>query len=98
MAVNERYLKDGQWQDKPPLFIDVAQFGTAAERTNASISKGSLVFVTGKLKLDQWTSQDGQKRSKISLIANSVDAVQKAERRESNTNHEGDDGRDDSPF
>jgi len=33
-----------------------------------SLRKGHQVFIEGHLKFDQWTSQDGQKRSKLSVV------------------------------
>jgi len=32
------------------------------------LQKGRPVFVEGRLKLDQWTTDDGQKRSKMNVV------------------------------
>lgn len=73
-AVNNRRKNQstGQWEDEP-VFIDVAVFnrgenGRQAEMAEQSLRKGHQVFLEGHLKLDQWTSQDGQKRSKLSVV------------------------------
>ena len=73
-AVNNRRKnpQSGQWEDEP-VFIDMAVFnrgenGRQADMAEQSLRKGHQVFVEGHLKLDQWTSQDGQKRSKLSVV------------------------------
>ncbi|HEV3203914.1 MAG TPA: single-stranded DNA-binding protein [Gemmataceae bacterium] len=73
-AVNNRRknTSTGQWEDDP-VFIDMAVFnrgetGRQADLAEQSLRKGHQVFIDGHLKLDQWTSQDGQKRSKLSVV------------------------------
>jgi single-strand DNA-binding protein len=72
-AVNNRRknMSTGQWEDEP-VFIDMAVFnrgetGRQADLAEQSLRKGHQVFIEGRLKLDQWTSQDGQKRSKLTV-------------------------------
>jgi single-strand DNA-binding protein len=73
-AVNnrKRNSETGQWEDEP-VFIDMAVFnrgenGRQADLAEQSLRKGHQVFIEGRLKFDQWTSQDGQKRSKLSVV------------------------------
>jgi single-strand DNA-binding protein len=73
-AVNNRRKNQssGQWEDEP-VFIDVAVFnrgesGRQADLAEQSLRKGHQVFLEGHLKLDQWQAQDGQKRSKLSIV------------------------------
>jgi single-strand DNA-binding protein len=54
------------------MFIDITVFGRAAETANQYLKKGSQVLVEGRLSLNQWTGQDGQKRSKHEIIAEQV--------------------------
>ncbi len=49
------------------LFLDITFFGRTGEVANQYLRKGSKVLVDGRLKLNQWTAQDGSKRSKHSL-------------------------------
>lgn len=51
-------------QKEEVLFVDVTFFGRSAEIANQYLRKGSKVLLDGRLKLDQWTAQDGTKRSK----------------------------------
>jgi len=54
------------------LFVDVTFFGRSAEVANQYLRKGSKVLLDGRLKLDQWTAQDGSKRSKHSVSVESM--------------------------
>jgi single-strand DNA-binding protein len=62
----------GEWEDEP-VFIDVdafnrGDFGKLADRVEQYLRKGQQIFIEGHLKLEQWTAQDGQKRSKLSVV------------------------------
>ncbi|HEV3259107.1 MAG TPA: single-stranded DNA-binding protein, partial [Gemmataceae bacterium] len=47
-------------------------YGKLADVVEQYLRKGRQIFIEGHLKLDQWTSQDGQKRSKLTVIADNV--------------------------
>jgi single-strand DNA-binding protein len=73
-AVNNRRKNSqtGQWEDEP-VFLDVEAFnrgetGRQADLVEQSLRKGNQLFIEGHLKFDQWTGQDGQKRSKIKIV------------------------------
>ncbi len=67
LAVNDRRKNaSGEWVDDP-LYIDITMFGRTAEIAGEYLTKGSPVFVEGRLKLDTW-EKEGQKRSKIHVI------------------------------
>jgi single-strand DNA-binding protein len=72
-AVNNRKknMTTGQWEDEP-VFVEVDVFnrgenGRQADLVEQSLRKGQQIFIEGHLRLDQWTSQDGQKRSQIKV-------------------------------
>jgi single-strand DNA-binding protein len=52
-------------------FIDVNIFGKSAEIANQYLAKGRRVLIEGRLVFEQWTDQNGQKRSKHSVAAES---------------------------
>ncbi len=54
------------------LFVDITFFGRSAEIANQFLRKGSKILVDGRLKLDQWTTQDGNKRSKHSVVVENM--------------------------
>jgi len=58
-------------------FIDVDVWGAQAESCQQFLAKGRAVLVEGRLKLDSW-EQDGQKRSKHSIVADRVTFLQGA--------------------
>ena len=49
------------------MFIDVVIYGKSAETANQYLTKGKKVLIEGRLTLEQWTDQAGQKRSKHSI-------------------------------
>lgn len=52
-------------------FVSVTVWDKQAETCGEFLDKGSPVLVEGRLKLDTW-EKDGQKRSKISVVARRV--------------------------
>lgn len=55
-------------KDQPPLFIDVATFGTQADACKRFLTKGRAVAVTGRLVYREWETDDGTRRSKHYVI------------------------------
>ena len=79
LAVNRRFKDSasGEWRDEP-TFVDVTIFGKRGEAFAKFHSKGSLAFVKGELRFDTWQDQNGQKRSKLYVVAESFEFVGKA--------------------
>lgn len=72
LAVNNyRRGSNGTYVEET-AYVDVTAFGKLAEGVGNSLSKGRQVFVEGHLKYEEWTSKDGQKRSKLSVIADTI--------------------------
>lgn len=72
LAVNGRKQDaSGQWVDKPNFF-DVKVFGNQAEMLSQHLAKGRRIGVDGRLDWSSWESQDGGKRSKVEVVAQSV--------------------------
>jgi single-strand DNA-binding protein len=71
LALNSAY-KDagGEWQEKTE-FIDVVGWAGLAERVAQYLSKGRRCLVQGRLQSRNW-EQDGQKRTKVEVVANDV--------------------------
>ncbi|MBD3231493.1 single-stranded DNA-binding protein [Candidatus Dependentiae bacterium] len=53
-------------------FIDVDVWGPQADSCNQYLQKGSAVLIEGRLKFDTWQDNEGQKRSKHSIVADRV--------------------------
>lgn len=74
IASNDRYKKGDEWVDGDTTFLDVVAFGQLAENVvDSGIKKGDAVIALGKLRQSSW-EKDGQKRSKIELVADSLGA------------------------
>ena len=72
MAINRRFKnKMGENQDET-CFIDIAIFGRTAEVANQYLKRGSKLLIEGRLKLDQWSDQSGAKRSRHSIVVESM--------------------------
>lgn len=71
LAVNRR-TKDsqGNWSDKVSFF-ECSYFGKAAEGVSQYLTKGQQVSIQGYLDQQTWES-NGQKRSKVVIIVNSL--------------------------
>lgn len=71
LAVNRSYTGgDGQQQDAVDFF-DITAWGKLGELVNQYLRKGRRCLIQGRLSFRQW-EQDGQKRSKVEVIANDV--------------------------
>jgi len=53
-------------------FFDVTCFRQLAENVAESITKGTRVVVTGTLNQSNWETQDGDRRSKVEILADEV--------------------------
>ncbi len=72
IATNRRYKSSDGEQKEEVMFIDITFFGRTAEIAHQYLKKGSQVLIEGRLVLDQWTAQDGSKRSKHSVSVESM--------------------------
>lgn len=74
VACNERRKQaSGEYIDEVSYF-DVTCFGRTAEIAGEYLTKGSPVFVVGRLKQERW-EKDGQKRSKVVVIAENLKLI-----------------------
>ena len=64
-----RKTQDGEDQ---PSFFDVTCWRQLAENVSESLVKGSRVIVYGRLEQRSWETQDGDRRSKVEIIADDV--------------------------
>ena len=71
LALNRSYKdSSGEWQEATD-YIDIVCWGPLAERVAQYLSKGRRCLVQGRLQSRSW-EQDGQKRSKVEVLANDV--------------------------
>jgi single-strand DNA-binding protein len=74
MAVNDRRKnqQSGEWEEHPN-FVDVTVFGQRGESLSRFLEKGTKIAVEGKLRWSQWENQQGEKRSKLEVIADDIE-------------------------
>jgi single-strand DNA-binding protein len=73
LAVNRVWTSESGEKKEEVTFIDVDVFGRTAENVGQYMRKGRPILIEGRLKLDQWDDkQTGQKRSKLSVVAETV--------------------------
>ena len=66
VAVNNPLSKD------EVFFADVQAWGKVGENCSKYLSKGKRVLVEGRLKTNTWTNKEGDNRSKVYVVANSI--------------------------
>ena len=90
LAVNRRWQnRQTQEWEEATSFFDIVCWRDLADNVSESLSKGSRVIVVGRLEQRSWEDQDGNRRSKVEVIADEIGPslrwatakVEKAERR-----------------
>lgn len=78
VAVNDRRKNQqtGQWEDVPN-FVDCVVFGNRAEALAAILHKGDKVAIDGRLRYSSWEAKDGTRRSKLKVVAEEVELMQR---------------------
>ena len=72
IAINDSYkAQDGSIKETV-TFVDVEVWGRTAENCKQYLTKGRPVFVEGQLRLDQWETPQGEKKSRMKVRAMSV--------------------------
>jgi len=71
IAINDKYKKGEELVENVSYF-DIVVFSRQAETCNEYLSKGRPVLIEGKLQQRRWEQQDGTKRNKVEIVANSV--------------------------
>jgi single-strand DNA-binding protein len=81
-AVNNRKKnqQSGEWEDVP-VFLDIeafnrGEFGKLADRAEQYLRKGMQIFIEGHLQLDQWTTDNGEKRSRLKIVMDSMEFLE----------------------
>ena len=71
IAVDRDYSsRDGG--EKQTEFIDIVAWRQQAEFVTKYFTKGSMVIVTGRLQMRDWTDRDGNKRTSAEVVADRV--------------------------
>lgn len=68
LAVNRRFRTKDNEEREEVTFVDCEAWGRTAEVLKQYLTKGSPIFIEGRLKLDQWESKEGERRSKLRVV------------------------------
>lgn len=71
LATTRRFTVNNQDREET-CFVDITVWGKVGENCKNFLEKGSPVMVEGRLQLDQWEDQNGVKKSKLRVVAESV--------------------------
>jgi len=71
IGVNRSWKDGDQWKDEASYF-DITAWNRQGEVCKEHLTKGQSVRVAGRLKQDRW-EQEGQKRSKVIIVAEHVE-------------------------
>jgi len=73
LAVNRRWQnrQSNDWEEQTSFF-DVKCWAQMAENVGESVQKGSRVVVSGRLEQRSWETDNGDKRSKVEVIADEI--------------------------
>lgn len=74
IATNKSY-KSGDEYKKEVSYFDIDVWGKTAEFCSKYLSKGMTARIIGTLKQDRWENEQGQKRSKVKIVAERVEFV-----------------------
>lgn len=72
IATNRKFKNQSGEKKEEVMFIDLTFFGRTAEVAQQYLRRGSKILLEGRLKFDQWQDQNSQKRSKHTIIVDSM--------------------------
>jgi len=73
LAVNRRWQnrQTQEWEEQVSFF-DVKSWAGLAENVAESITRGTRVIVAGRLEQRSWETDNGDKRSKVEVVADEI--------------------------
>ncbi|MCX5658057.1 MAG: single-stranded DNA-binding protein [Candidatus Omnitrophica bacterium] len=77
MAVNRHFTDQNGEKKEETCFVRISVFGKQGENCNQYLSKGSPVFIEGRLQYRTWET-DGQKRNSLDVVAERVQFMGRA--------------------
>jgi single-strand DNA-binding protein len=72
IAVNDSYKAQDGTIKETVTYIDIEVWGRQAETCKQYLTKGRAVFIEGQLRLDQWETPQGEKKSRMKVRADRV--------------------------
>jgi len=73
IAINRTFKNSTGEKHEEVCFVELVAWSVPAELIGQWVRKGDLIFVGGRLQMDQWDDkQTGQKRSRLRVCVNTV--------------------------
>ncbi|MCX6013017.1 MAG: single-stranded DNA-binding protein [Chloroflexi bacterium] len=72
VATSRSYTSPEGERKQETEWFDVVTWNRLAETCNQFLTKGKRAYIEGRLRTRSWEGQDGQKHSRIEIIANTV--------------------------
>jgi single-strand DNA-binding protein len=71
----------GEWEGGETAFVDIDVFNKPNGRQLADLAeqrlrKGQQVYVEGRLRLNEWTDKEGQKKSRLIVVADGLEFLE----------------------
>lgn len=71
IATNRSYKKGDAWEDKV-TYHNIEAWGNLATKVGERVKKGTRVYIEGRLEIDSWDGDDGNKRYRAKIIAQNI--------------------------
>jgi single-strand DNA-binding protein len=71
IAINRKF-RQGEENREEVCYVDIVVFGKQGENCGQYLNKGDAVLIDGRLQQRRWETDDGQKRSKMEVVAQNV--------------------------
>jgi single-strand DNA-binding protein len=72
VALNRRWKDQAGEAQQEVTFVEVTVWGRQAETVASYLTKGRAVAVEGRLQLDTWQTEGGERRSRLKVVAQRV--------------------------
>lgn len=72
VATNRVWINKTGEKQQEAQFHNIVTFGKQAELVKQYLTKGSLVFIEGRIQTRTWDAQDGSKRSRTEVVAERI--------------------------
>lgn len=73
IAINSGKTKEGV--EKPPTWVKIETWGELAHAASSELRKGEKIQILGRMKKDEWTGRDGNKRLDVVVVANQINRI-----------------------
>jgi single-strand DNA-binding protein len=72
-VANVRIAINGTRKDTPPTYVNVKAWQGTADFVAKHFTKGAPIAISGEIRQDSWENKNGEKRSRLYILANRVD-------------------------